>query len=106
MEAKGGRNRSRIYGNLLQAIRKAATAYAPMKEPLDEILFPFWRDAAHEIMKLEGCPCTLNDNSDDEACFMDADRKTQIDLFNDMELFSYQGFIEILQKGKKRALDG
>jgi len=88
-----------------EAIRKAATAFAPMKKPLEEILFPIWRDAAHEIMKLEGCPCTVS-NTEGDVCFMDVDREKQIDLFNDMELFSYQGFIEILQKGKKMALDG
>lgn len=88
-----------------EATRKAATAFAPMKEPLDDILFPIWRDAIHEVMKLEGCPCTVS-NTEDDICFMDLDREKQMDLFRDMELFSYQGFIEILLKGKKMALDG
>jgi hypothetical protein len=53
---------------LIAALRRAATQLVWSGEcDLSDALYPFWRDAVHEMLVRRGCPCTRDRASE---CFL------------------------------------
>ena len=75
----------------LKAFEPAAkqTLFAS-SEKLENIAFPFWQKAVHNVLILKGCQCVHGGK-----CFLDLDKEKQIGLHSDGD-FNFQKILEVL----------
>ncbi|MDP3764202.1 MAG: hypothetical protein Q8Q95_01125 [bacterium] len=77
-----------IYRQALESAGQVTLLGAP--EKLEELAFPFWQKAVHEVLISVGCQCAYHGN-----CFLDLNPEKQIILHSGGE-FSFEGFLHIL----------
>ena len=59
-----------------------------------EFVFPFWRDAVHEIMIFNGCSCVEGDRLD---CFLSLNPQNQKRFFAGDKLLSLESFSTLVK---------
>lgn len=69
------------------------TIFAP-PEKLEELAFPVWQKAIHEVLVFNGCCQCLYQ---DAKCLLDLSKENQISLHSGGEL-SFEDFLEVLME--------
>ena len=82
-----------------EGCRKAAKEVLKAGEDeYEKALYPYWRDAIHELILSKYCPCQDGKN---EKCFLALSKNIQMKLITEkMPLLNFENFIKISFRSK------
>ena len=88
----------KIYDRAIGQAVQAVSIAKPINMQRESV-YPIWRNAVHEILARNGkCSCR---SGGPKPCFMNLSKRDQIYIFNNGGAYGFDGFITILEEGRK-----